>query len=243
MSTPLRRRIVLGGSILALLLVLAMALPAVARIIQGTSTEQHQLPGELSSLTLQGQVGDITVRAAEPGQRPGAQATIRSSLTRPQVRTGVEGQQAALSDTCRDTWWATWWDNCSVDWSLSVPEGTTLAISSNVGDITISETSGAVEVTSDVGDISLSGVAAADVGAATDVGDITLDLAVPPERLSARSSTGDITITVPDDDSTYRVQTDTSLGEVRNQLGSTPEGTRLIDVRTSVGDIRLRRAG
>lgn len=237
MTTGTRRAIVLIGSLVAVLLVVGLAVPAVSRILQTTEQVYHQLPGQLHSLTLDGEVGEITVRAAGEGEAPSAQATIRSGLTELSADATIEGDAALLTDTCRSAWWT----NCSVDWSLVVQDDTALIITSSVGDITVTETTGQLSITTDVGDISVAGAEAATVRTDSSVGDITVALVTPPQDLQANSSTGDVTVTVPDDATAYRVLTDTSVGEVTNELGSDPGGSSVIDVRTSVGDITLRR--
>lgn len=237
MTTSTRRAIILIGSLVAVLLVVALAVPTISRLIQTTDTVHHRLPSGLASLTLDGGVGQITVRSAASGEAPSARATVRSGLSEPSADATIEGDTALLTDTCRNAWW----NNCSVDWSLVVQDGTTLAITSTVGDVTITETTGSLAITSDVGDISATGVESATVRITSSVGDVNLGLATPPENVQANSSTGDVTVTVPDDATAYRVLTDTSVGQVSNQLPSDPAGTRVIDVRTSVGDIVLRR--
>ena len=114
-------------------------------------------------------------------------------------------------------------------------------IGNTVGDITVSDVTGALSLSGDVGDLSIVGVGSPTVSARSSVGDITLSLVSAPEEVTITSSTGDVTVTVPEDDSGYRIETDTSIGSVTNQVGSDPSQSRLIDLRTSVGDITVRR--
>lgn len=239
MTASTKRAIVLAGSAVAVLIVLALAVPAVARILETTEQASHELPVDMVSLTVDGSVGDVAIRAAGPGEEPGAVATVRSGLTEPTTEAVVSGDAAVLSDTCRNRWW----NNCSVEWAVVVPAGTGVTVEHSVGDISVVEITGAVSLTSDVGDITATGLGSDTVRAHSDVGDVVLDLVSPPEDLQVTSSTGDVTITVPDDATSYRVLTDSSVGDVTSQLGSDPGGDRVIDVSTSVGDITLRRVG
>lgn len=237
MTPSTKRAVVIVGSLLAAVLVLALALPAIGQLVQSTSTTQEDLPTDITGLTLDGAVGDITVRAAGPDEDPSLRATIRSGLTTPRVEAVVSGTGVELSDTCRSSWW----DNCSVSWDLVVPEATELTIVSSVGDVSITETSGPLTVTSSVGSVTASGISAPTVQVRSSVGDVDLRLVRPPQNVRATSSTGDVTVTVPDDGTSYRVVTDSSIGSVSNEVGSDPGADHAIEVRTSVGDITLRR--
>ncbi|WP_109471654.1 DUF4097 family beta strand repeat-containing protein [Ornithinimicrobium cavernae] len=239
MTASTRRAILLAGSLVAVLLVLALALPAVGRIVQGTDQTRHALPTRLSQLTLDGEVGDVTVRAAGPGETPSAQATVRSGLTTPHTEVLVDGDSAAISDTCHDSWWS----NCSVSWSLVVPHDSAVDVTSAVGDVTVIEITGPLSISSDVGTVAATGIGSETVTARSSVGDVSLDLVDPPREVRVTSSTGDVEISVPDDGTVYRVETDTSIGSVTNRVGSEPGASHLLDVHTSVGDITLRRTG
>lgn len=238
MTSTTRRAVLIVGSIVALLIVMALALPAVGRIIQSTVRGTHELPADLHTLVLHGEVGEISVRAAGPGEEPRAEVTVRSTLRDPEVTSEVGEGRAELVSRCQDWWWL---DNCSVDWEIIVPAETELTIGNTVGDITVSDVTGALSLSGDVGDLSIVGVGSPTVSARSSVGDITLSLVSAPEEVTITSSTGDVTVTVPEDDSGYRIETDTSIGSVTNQVGSDPSQSRLIDLRTSVGDITVRR--
>ena len=131
--------------------------------------------------------------------------------------------------------------NCSVEWDIVVPRDTELTIRSEIGEVTVTEVTGPLSVTTDVGGLTARNIGSPTVRASSSVGDITLGLVTPPQQIEATTSTGDVTMDVPDDGAGYRVRTDTSVGSVSNELGSTPGADRVIEVSTSVGDITLRR--
>ena len=239
MPTSTKRAIILIGGVVAALLVLALAVPAVGRIVQTTETVQHELPADLTALSLDGSVGDVTVRAADDGEATSARATIRSGLSTPTTDAIVEGGQARVSDTCSGAWWS----NCSVTWTLVVPADTALEIVRDVGDISVREVTGPLSIDSSVGSISATGIGSPTVEARSSVGDVTLELATPPDRVTVAISTGDVSVMVPDDDTSYRVTAETSVGKTRNEVGSDPGASRVVEVRSSVGDVTLRRAG
>lgn len=237
MSTSTRRAIVIVGSLIAVLLVLALAVPAVSRLLSSTEETTHELPAELTTLTLDGGVGDVTVRALAPGESPSAVATTRSGLISPDVGVEVSGGTAELSDDCDGGWWG----NCSVSWEITVPAEAAVSINHDVGDLEASDLAGALVLTGDVGSITATGTLATDVEARTSVGDVTLEFTQTPGSVRAQSSTGDVTVSVPADDTAYRVTASTSVGSVDNSLGSDSSASSSIDARSSVGDVTLRR--
>ncbi len=238
MDRSTRRLIVTIGSVLAVLIVLALAVPALSRLLESTERTSHALPADLTSLTVDSNVGDIEVRAVGPGEVPGAVATVRSGLAAAEADVVTTGASATLSDTCRNRWW----ENCSVQWEVLVPADAAVTVDSAVGDITVVDLAGTLSVNSSVGSLTATGLRSDSVTARSSVGDVTLDLVTAPSQVRASSSTGDLTVTVPADDTTYLVTTSTSVGDVRNGVGSDNASTRTIDVRTSVGDITLRRS-
>lgn len=238
MTLTTQRAIIIVGSIVALLTVLALAVPAMGRIVQSTSHGTHELPAGLVGLDLDSQLGDIRIRAAAQGEEPHADVTVRSGLTDPEVTSEVHADSAELISTCQRWWWV---DNCSVDWDIVVPRDTELTIRNEVGEITVTEVIGPLWVTSGVGGLTAHDIGSPTVQASSSVGDITLELISPPQQVEATSSTGDVTVAVPNDGTGYRVLTDTSVGSVTNELGSDGEEDRVIDVSTSIGDITLRR--
>lgn len=237
MTSGTRRAIVIVGSLVALAIVLAMAVPAVGRIVQTTEEQSSPLPADLTHLTLDGDVGDIRLRAAAPDEEPRADMRITSSLSDPTAQVEVSGSRAELAGTCQSRWW----DSCSIVWDVVVPADAEVVVTSSVGDVTITDLAGPLVTESSVGSVTATGLSSPTVQARSSVGDITLDLVAPPESVTASSSTGDVTLTVPDDTTAYRVQTTTSVGSITNEIGSDPSQDRSIDLRTSVGDITVRR--
>lgn len=237
MTSTTRRAVLIVGSLVAALIVITLAVPAVGRIVQSTERGTHELPADLRTLVLHGEVGEVSVRAAEPGEEPRAEVTVRSTLRDPEVTSTVGDGRAELVSRCQDWWWL---DNCSVDWEIVVPAETELTISNSVGDIVVRDVTGALSLSGDVGDLNILGVGSPTVSARSSVGDITLSLVAAPDEVAVTSSTGDVSVTVPDDGSGYHIETNTSIGSVTNQVGSDPAQSRLIDLETSVGDITVR---
>ncbi|WP_256838176.1 DUF4097 family beta strand repeat-containing protein [Ornithinimicrobium faecis] len=237
MTSSAKRTFRIVGGILALVIVIGLAIPAVGRILGRTETTTEDLPAGLTSLSLDGDVGDIEVVAGAAGEQPRVVATAAYGFSNPDVTISVSGDTAALSATCLTMWL----DNCSVRWEVVVPTETAVAIDNNVGTIEVAGLAGELDVTTDVGGVVAVDFTGERVSVHSDVGDVRIAATGAPQEVTASSDTGDVVVEVPDDGTAYRVSTTTSLGTVRNDLGSDETQSRLIDVRTSVGDIFLRR--
>lgn len=226
-----------AGTVLAILLVLSATGPALSLMLQHTEESTYDLPADVSRLVLDGDVGDVEVRAAAPGEGPGAMATARSGLTDPSIEVAETDGVASLESSCDRLWIET----CQVSWEVVVPAEAAVRVSTSVGDVTVTGANGPLDLRSSVGDVTAVGVRGQALSLDSSVGDIEVVADEPPEELIVRSSTGDVAVTVPDDGTEYRVSTSTSVGDVRNGIGSADAATRRIDVTTSVGDIALLR--
>lgn len=237
MNTPTRTVVRTIGIVVALVIVLAIAASLISRSLRSTDTGGEDLPGSLTTLSVQSGVGDVSIRAAAPGESASVAWTSRHGLVDPTVTVQVTGETARMVSDCPSFWFA----DCSVDWELVVPAEVAVTIDTSVGDVSMTDLTGTVEVTSNVGSVSGTDLGGEHVQVRSDVGDVTLDLVVAPRAVTVGSDTGDVTITVPDDGTGYHVTTDTSIGDVRNTIGSDATQTRRINVSSSVGDITLQR--
>jgi hypothetical protein len=105
------------------------------------------------------------------------------------------------------------------------------------GDVEIGDLSGKLDVKANSGDVKASGLKGGPVNVQTSSGDIELELAETND-VRAKGTSGDIEVTAPSGG--YNVSTETHSGEVDNELGDDPNGSRSIDARTVSGDIDLR---
>jgi hypothetical protein len=145
--------------------------------------------------------------------------------------------------------------NCTVDYDVVVPQGTTVTGDADSGDITIDGVASA-DVSADSGTVKIHNVAGP-VTAKADSGDIvgdglrgrvearansgavklTLDV---PQDVLARADSGDVDLTVPRDN--YRVQGDSDSGD--RTIGVIVDGSapRTLDLTTDSGNVTVRAA-
>lgn len=151
---------------------------------------------------------------------------------------------------------------CSVDYSAQVPADTDvevntttapidmrgfggeLALTSTTGPITVDDAVGPLSAGATTGDITGTDLRSARVDAQVRTGDLELSFTEPPDRVTATSTTGEVTIEVPRADGPYRVDVQTSTGEQRVDVAQDPdaEPDRRIDVTSTTGDVHIRYA-
>lgn len=143
---------------------------------------------------------------------------------------------------------------CSVDYTVSVPEGVDVhgrtangAIElSDVGEVDMRTTNGRISVDGAAGAVTAEstngriegeGLSGSGVDVSTSNGSIELQIDTPQD-VSARSSNGSIELRVPD--GSYRIVTETSNGPEEVRVPQSDDGRHLIDLRTSNGAISVR---
>lgn len=254
-AAPARGR---GWALAGLIFVLACALVGgyvlYAWAATGSRTEEAVLEGPLTSVEVTGGTTDIEVRPAAAGQP----ATLAARLTdRDGQATWThrlrDGRLEVVGD-CARRWIANF---CSVDLTLTLPEGTALRLATatgdvlidgmgevqattSTGDITLRSVTGPLRATTSTGDISAEALDVDQATVRTSTGDIRLDHRVPPAGVDARASTGDITLRLPTDGTAYRVDASTSTGDVVTDVAQDPASQRTIRAETSTGDVTVR---
>jgi len=145
---------------------------------------------------------------------------------------------------------------CLTHVNATVARGTEVAVTTSAGTVSVTGTTGGVDLRTSAGRVDVTDVAGparlhssagaiagtvngGDVNASTAAGSIALDVTGDPGHLSATSRAGGVTLTVPDH--TYAVDFDTSAGDVELDVRIDLDATRRITARSSAGDITIRR--
>lgn len=108
---------------------------------------------------------------------------------------------------------------------------------SSAGSVEVSDVSGVVTMRSSAGDVLGSALRGNRTSARSSGGKITLDLPVAQDVV-ADSSAGGIELTVPS--GSYRVRAKSSAGGTQLGVPNDPNGTHLLDLRSSAGGIVVR---
>ncbi len=127
---------------------------------------------------------------------------------------------------------------CSVDYTIRVPDGTTVAIDTGSGDLTLGGRLGAVDVKSGSGDIKAEQLQSTTLAIRTGSGDIDLGLSQAPTALTVKTGSGDVDINVPADD-TYAVNVQRGSGDEHVTVKTDPTNPRKVRIETGSGDVEF----
>ncbi|MTD57649.1 DUF4097 family beta strand repeat-containing protein [Amycolatopsis pithecellobii] len=214
----------------------ALALGGVALIGAGVAValgwwwpqtaEAHELVPGVQSVRLDVSSGDVRVRAGDAGSTSVVER-FRYSGSRPDHAYRLDSGQLVLADCGHD---------CSVDYEIVVPRGTSVTGNANSGDIELAGVS--ADVSNRSGQIDVRD-ATGPVKVHTNSGDISVSLS-SPQDVTAQASSGDVDLTVPDE--RYRIDARTSSGDRKIEIPADPTGLHLLDLQASSGDITVRHS-
>jgi hypothetical protein len=118
-----------------------------------------------------------------------------------------------------------------------------LDLSTTNGAISIDASSGTVTAGTTNGRIELTDTTSANVDVTATNGSVRLEFTAAPDTVSARSTNGEVTVRVPDDGESYRVDADTTNGDVDTaDVRTDPDSDRSISVRTTNGRVAIEQA-
>ena len=236
------RRALLAGS-----LGLAVGLLAVGCGRPFKSTQRVSLTAEVPSqrLRIVGTVGDIIVRA-EPGAeaveaiitkvtRGASQERADEALDEIQVSFETQDKDGTTVLASSSHPWSSGTASYAVRWEVTAPPELTVEIETSVGDVRVEGCTGAVSVAGGIGNVVVvgakgSGASLGPVTITNSVGDVRVDQVT--EELRASAGIGGIRASA-----SGKVDLKTSVGDVRLRLlqGSSDD----VLVRTSIGDIHI----
>ncbi|WP_435201761.1 hypothetical protein [Janibacter sp. GS2] len=221
------------AAIVTVVLVVAAGIALVGPMLKQSETSEQALPA-VTALELSGHVGEVRIRAAEPGEAPKAVTTSTWGLWRPSTSVGTRDGVAQLKSSCSARAVGA---ICSTDWLVVVPAGTDVSVESGVGSIDVEEVSGDIDVEAGVGEVSITGAASDRVSVEMGVGEVVYEAVEPPRAVDLTLGVGDVRVGVPSSVG-YRVDT-TGASEARNTIGHDPASERSIRVEAGVGSVSI----
>ena len=169
-----------------------------------TTDNTYQVTDEVTMLDIQARAGTVAIT---PGEGP-----IQVKETRRYIRnqpnathTVTNGTLQLVDDGCEGG------DSCYVDYTVQVPAATAVTVKTNAGVIDISGMAGALNLNTAAGKVTGTDLTSTDVVAASDTGQVQLTFTIPPNNVDARTSAGEVVITVPAGTS-YAVDAQTTVG-------------------------------
>lgn len=215
-------------------LVAGAGLSLLGPMLKQSETTDYQLSAA-GELDFEGAVGDVRVRAAEPGESPRAVATSTWGLREPRNSVRTSGGATRVTSHCPSPGLGT---VCEVDWLIVVPADTELDIEHGVGQVTVEGASGDLDVQVGVGDVTVTEATGERFEAEVGVGALEYEAVEPPRVVEARVGVGELVVRVPDT-VRYRVDTGNGAAEVANSLGSDPGASRRIILEPGLGAVRV----
>ncbi len=205
--------LIIGASLLGLLALGGIAYGA-NQAFSTTETETTRVSEPVRAIALDVDTGDVELVR---GSQVTVEQTTEYLISEPEVERNVENGVLTIESKCGGMFLL----DCTTDFRIEVPAGV------------------AVDVRTDVGNVTGAALASSDVRVKTDVGDVDVDLTTAPDRLEALTDVGDVELRLPD--AAYAVDTDTDVGEIDvNGVVQDDRAPRSVTAKTDVGDITMQ---
>lgn len=127
---------------------------------------------------------------------------------------------------------------CSTAYHVWVPADLPVSVRTSTGAVRLADLRGRITVDTASGDVRGSGLGAGDVSATGGTGDVALAFSAVPGRVAVRTSSGDITVTVPRGRA-YNVRAEAAEGVATVAVGQDPGAPATIEARTETADITV----
>jgi hypothetical protein len=228
---------------------LSLAMTQIAHEERTTTTELDA--AGLSTLDVRIDSGTLTVVGTDTDVVK-VTARISDGLRATSESQTVNGDRLELRASCP----AFLSNFCNVDYTVELPariivrarlENDGIRLTGVTGDIDVRSANGGVTVRgsgdgtvtmrSDNGNVTGTDLRAAVVDAHSDNGDVSLSFRKAPRTVEATGDNGSVTVTVPDDATTYAVTTSSSNGSTAAPIRTDPNSSRRITARSSNGDV------
>jgi hypothetical protein len=218
-----------------------------------TTNEAFTLDPGSSRLEVDIDHGQVLLTAGT-GDRVQVRRTVRDADRAPRVEERADAQGASLQSRCPA------WSGraCSIRYEVAVPAGYAIDVASSTGRVEVhgltveklriegssgsthlENVKGSVEIHSLSGSITGARLGLSEFVAQVGSGRTSVDFALPPDRVSATTGSGAVTIRVPAGDGPYRVTAHSGSGEEEVQVPTDPASPHHIDVSSSSGDVAV----
>jgi len=194
--------------------------------------QSYQITDRIDALVVDARAAAVTL---EVGDGPVTVDEIyHSGSDRPTTSHRVDGSTLRLTETgCRDNS-----VRCDVEFRVRLPAAATADITSQAGAVQVAGLTGNLTVTTQAGAVQGSGLGGDQVRVSTKAGATTLAFTRAPSTVSASTEVGAIEVRVPSG-TTYAVDVQSTVGPSDVSVQRDPASPHKIEVRTSVGAVRV----
>jgi hypothetical protein len=207
-------------------------------------SDSEDVTDSVTSVRFANDSGEITIRA---GDETTVKREVHYGGDKPGRTVKVEDGVLQL-DACDKP-------DCSIDYEVTVPEGTKVigesdsgsidisgvaeaTVKASSGEVNVDDVAGEVKVDASSGSVDLTGIGGA-VVAKADSGSVRVELS-EPQDVRVDVDSGSVEVTVPD--GSYRVSTSTDSGNVDSDVDDDSSGEHHLDLHTDSGSISVSRA-
>jgi hypothetical protein len=244
--TPAQRVAIGVGVLIVLAFIGGGAVSVASGIVIQSKDTSRTFVGAVSSVHVDVD-GDIAVQTGPAGQIAVTAHRVWS-FQEPTITETRTGSSLTISAACHGVDWG----SCSTSVRLVVPVSAALTLTSSDGNVSVDVTSGVLgpngsavgglgplNLTSDNGNVTGSGLSSQQVQATSDNGDVTLIFGAAPENVNASSDNGNVSVFVPHGPASYAVSASSDNGSrfVGVHIDSTSD--RQIAVNSDDGDVSV----
>ena len=252
-SAAVRRVWTIGGSLFAVPLLIISTAQIAGTLARGRTAEVTTFAAaEIRLLDVRNRSGSVEVVGREVAEVT-VSADMSHGFQRSRHRASVEDGVLTVRTSC-----PIFSADCSVRYRIVVPASMAVTARAHNGRLTVADVTGNVRVGGDNGAIELARLSGAlhastnngrvrgtslsseDVTAESDNGDVELELAQPPRRVSASTHNGTVDVVLPETSHTYRVDLATHNGRTETAVRTDPASARSIVGRSDNGSLSVR---
>ncbi|WP_250562900.1 DUF4097 family beta strand repeat-containing protein [Sphaerisporangium fuscum] len=193
------------------------------------TTLGYEVKEKVARLVLVGDAGDIVVSEAD-GSAVKVTETLRWSSDKPTTEHKVQSDALVMRYDCPHAL-----DNCSVDYTVEVPEGLRVEVESDSGDIHLRALGNPIKAKVGSGDLEGIGLTGPEIKVEAGSGDATLGYAAVPDDIDLKVGSGDAKITLPG--GPYNVDAEAGSGDVTVSVKTDRNSPHKIVARADSGDI------
>ena len=214
--------------------------------------------GQVKRVVVHSSAGGVTITGTRPtgGRSATASWHSRWSFFHPSVHASLAADGTlTVTTSCRQNWVPI---GCNVRLGVGAPPNVPITVSSSGGGVTASHFTNGLVINSSGGGISLNDVTgpltldssgggihgvlhSSTVNADSSGGGINLTFSEPPQGVRVRSSGGGVRIALPQVSGDYRIRASSSGGSVHVDIPNNDQSSRLVDVSSSGGGVRVTR--
>lgn len=128
---------------------------------------------------------------------------------------------------------------CGIAYDLTVPVSITLTIVNRAGAVLVDGAAGDLDLTTDAGALTGTGLSSATVTARSSAGAITLGFTKQPKNVTAKAQAGSVTLTVPG--GPYKVDASSTAGQQAVSVPTSPSAKSKLTVSSQTGSVTVTK--